>query len=144
MLINRKGFTLIELVVVVVIIGVLAAIAIPRFEDSRDRAHASAMQTDLNHLTKFMEGFLQDNAAQPYTYEGAAGDPAGPPLNLTLSPGVSIDIVTGITPESGPFYTAIADHTATDRGCAYDSRGGGILCVDSGGGSAALLAIATP
>jgi prepilin-type N-terminal cleavage/methylation domain-containing protein len=144
MLINRNGFTLIELLVVVVVIGVLATIAIPAFEGSRDRAHAAALQTDLTHLTKFMEGFLQDNAAEPYTYEGAAGDPSGPPLNLTLSPGVSIEVVTGITPESGPFYTAIADHTATDRGCAYDSRGGGIHCVESGGGAGALLAISTP
>ena len=144
MLINRKGFTLIELLIVVVIIGVLAAIAIPRFEDSRDRAHASAMQTDLNHLTKFMEGFLQDNVTVPYTYEGAAGDPSGPPLNLTLSPGVTIDVVTYVTAESGPFYTAMANHSATDRGCAYDSRSGGIHCVNSGGGAAALLAISTP
>lgn len=39
---NRKGFTLIELVVVIAILGILALIAIPRFAGVRDNAEASA------------------------------------------------------------------------------------------------------
>lgn len=41
---QQKGFTLIELVVVIVILGVLAAVALPRFMDATDDAHSAAVK----------------------------------------------------------------------------------------------------
>lgn len=41
---NNKGFTLIELVVVIVILGILAAVALPRFMDASEDAHESAVE----------------------------------------------------------------------------------------------------
>jgi type IV pilus assembly protein PilA len=59
---NRKGFTLIELMIVVIIIGVLAAIAIPRFSRSKGTAYVTAMRSDLRNLVPAEGGFFADSA----------------------------------------------------------------------------------
>lgn len=47
---NRKGFTLVELLVVVAIIGVLAAIAIPKFASATEAANGAKMMADLRTI----------------------------------------------------------------------------------------------
>ena len=82
---NQKGFTLIELMIVIAIIGILAAIAIPNFISYRDKAYCSAAEVDAHAI----ECGIADYYAIPshLTILGA-GDaivakPAG--LGLTLS-----------------------------------------------------------
>ncbi len=52
---RRSGFTIIELLAVVLIIGVLAAIAITKFGDSKRRAYLAAMKSDLHNLAMIAE-----------------------------------------------------------------------------------------
>jgi prepilin-type N-terminal cleavage/methylation domain-containing protein len=52
---GERGLTLIEVLVVVVIIGILAAIAIPKFSATRDKAYRSAMMSDLKNLATQQE-----------------------------------------------------------------------------------------
>ena len=47
---NKKGFTLIELMIVIAIIGILAAIAIPQFASYRQKSYNSAAQSDLRNV----------------------------------------------------------------------------------------------
>ncbi len=77
------GFTLIELMIVTVIIGLLAAIAIPQFDGIRQRAYNAVAIADLNNATKEIERFFNDNYRYPVDDNEliAAG--------YTHSPGVS-------------------------------------------------------
>lgn len=62
---NQKGFTLVELMIVVAIIGILAAIAIPQFAAYRQRAFNSASLSDLKNFKTAMEVTFSDNNAYP-------------------------------------------------------------------------------
>ena len=57
---NEKGFTLIELMIVIAIIGVLAAIAIPQFSKYRTRSFNSAAQSDLRNAATSQEAYYVD------------------------------------------------------------------------------------
>jgi len=63
MLRNRRAFTLIELLIVVVIIGILAAIAIPKFQSTKGKAYFAGMRSDLHNLTTAEEAYFYDHSA---------------------------------------------------------------------------------
>ncbi|MFP3871215.1 MAG: type IV pilin protein [Syntrophobacteria bacterium] len=62
---NQKGFTLIELMIVIAIIGILAAIAIPQFAAYRIRSYNSAAQSDLRNVKTTLEAFYADYQVYP-------------------------------------------------------------------------------
>ena len=62
---KQEGFTLIELMIVVAIIGILAAIAIPQFAAYRQKAYHSASTSDLKNTKTGMEAYMADNQLYP-------------------------------------------------------------------------------
>ena len=57
---NQKGFTLIELMIVIAIIGILAAIAIPNFVSYRKRGYNSAANADAKNLYTAAQAYFTD------------------------------------------------------------------------------------
>lgn len=79
----QQGFTLIELMIVVAIIGILAAVALPAYQDYTIKSKWASNLTDLEGLKSAIRGCLSDKAAagnlcdavaeiQPYGFAGSA------------------------------------------------------------------------
>ena len=66
----QAGFTLIELMVVLVIIGVLAALIVPNVLDRADDARATAARTDVNNLVQALKLYRLDNQRYPTAEQG--------------------------------------------------------------------------
>lgn len=69
----RRAFTLIELLIVVAIIAILAAIAIPNMLEAQVRAKVSRARNDLRTLATAIESYMVDYQRPPY--DGEPGDP---------------------------------------------------------------------
>lgn len=68
--IRGNGFTLIELMVVVVILGILAAVVVPRVMDRPDQARISATQTNIRAIRSALDMYKLDNHVYPTTDQG--------------------------------------------------------------------------
>jgi prepilin-type N-terminal cleavage/methylation domain-containing protein len=80
---TRKGFTLIELLIVVVIIGILAAIALPKIQQTKGKAYASTIKSDLKNFSRVQEDYFYENES----YASAADD-----ANFAVTDGVVINV----------------------------------------------------
>jgi prepilin-type N-terminal cleavage/methylation domain-containing protein len=105
---NIKGFTLIELIIVVVIIGLLVSIVVPKFANGKERAILTSLRGDLHNLLAAQEGYFSN--AQTY-YNGALPNAGFP---YSVSPGVTVTL-SGVTAAG---WGATATHFATSRSCA--------------------------
>lgn len=111
----RTAFTLIELLIVVVIIGILASIAIPKFANTKDRANQAAMKSDLKNLASAMEAYFANNSN---TYAPAIAD-----LGTTYRSTTGITVTLGSVSSTG--WAATATHTASPKTCTITLGGAG-------------------
>ena len=73
---SESGFTLIELVIVIVILGILAAVAIPKYEDMREQARVATIKGQL--------GAIRSAVAIQYARNALNGHGGFPPLDGTI------------------------------------------------------------
>jgi prepilin-type N-terminal cleavage/methylation domain-containing protein len=106
---SSGGFTLIELVTVLVVIGLLAALAVPKFAGSREGSIVATMQSDLHNLATFQEDYLLDSAIY---YSGPIPSPA-----LSFKPSSGVTVTLQNVTQYG--WAATSTHSATSRTCAF-------------------------
>ena len=67
---NHKGFTLIEIMVVVIILGLLAGLVLPRFLGQEDTAKIETTKVQISSLGSALDAFKLDNGFYPTTDQG--------------------------------------------------------------------------
>jgi general secretion pathway protein G len=79
---SDAGFTLIEIMVVVLILGLLAALVTQKFINSGDRGYVGAAKTQIKSLQAAVQTFRLDNGRYPTAGEGLAALKPPPPADL--------------------------------------------------------------
>jgi type IV pilus assembly protein PilA len=124
---KEQGFTLVELLVVVIIIGILAAIAIPAFLRQRENAWGAQVQSDIKNAITAAESWAVEHNGQYTGLEVAAVADGAPGANwsasgLTGTPDVTVNATVGDTT-----LTLVGEHALRDGTWTWTSATGEIV-----------------
>ncbi|WP_369069509.1 type IV pilin protein [Kineococcus terrestris] len=113
------GFTLVELLVVMIIIGILAAIAVPVFLNQRTKAHDAGLQSDLRTIALSEETYYTDH--ETYLAVSATATPTIID-SIALTPGAVAGVELNSTGQA--FCVRITSDRASRPRVHVSSRGG--------------------
>ncbi len=114
---GTAGFTLIEIMIVVLIIGILLAIAIPNFIQARDSSRAKACVANLQEIDAAKQQYIMDNKVSTFTNE----TPTGPSDTCPII-GQNLYIRVAPSCPSGGVYST--QDFSTPPTCSYGSTDG--------------------
>lgn len=121
---KEQGFTLVELLVVVIIIGILAAIAIPAFLRQRENAWGAQVQSDIKNAITAAESWAVEHNGEYTGLEAAVSTDGVPSANwsnagLTGTPDVTLTATVGATT-----LTIVGDHLSRGGTWTWTSTSG--------------------
>lgn len=128
---TRKGFSLVELLVVIIIIAVLAAIAIPKFVNSGQRSREAALKADLKLYRNAIELFSNDTGAFPNALSDLTATTA--PANGKDSTGAAKTITA--TDWKGPYLQSVEKDPLSGNAFTYSTTSPTVGKVTSSAGS---------
>lgn len=118
---TRRGFTLIEVLVVLVVLGILSGIAISRFVRTKESAYVASMKADLRNFALYEQNYLMDSQGSYFSGNGAGQG---------FVPTVGVIISATTDPGPPPSWQAVANHTNTSKTCAITTTGPSIWEID--------------
>ena len=80
---KKKGFTLIELIVVIAILGILAAVLIPKFGGFQDKARKTQILTDAKQIATAIDSLLTESTNNEFTADVTAAAATDPVIKLS-------------------------------------------------------------
>lgn len=109
-----SGFTLLELLVVVSIVGILASIAIPQYASYRARSFDSIVESQVRHIATGQEAYFAGNSSYTGDVESLDGMVIDENVTITISPGNSGDYASsfkihGSHPQASHEYDWVSD-----------------------------------
>jgi len=126
----QAGFTLIELMIVVAIIGILAAVAIPAYQDYVVKAKFSEVESIANAYKTAVAACMQENGAATDCDNGANGVPATQATTHVASVTVADGVITVVpTATTNALSTLVLTPSAGAGALTWSKTGSGCLAV---------------